>query len=46
MLMNEILTSEYKEFLTEIKNKINSSRLRAALSVNYEVIFLYLYIGQ
>lgn len=36
----------YKTFFTEIKTKVLSSRLRAALVVNQEVIKLYWFIGK
>lgn len=39
-------TSEYKEFIADIKSKVRSSRLRAALAVNLEVIELYWHIGR
>jgi predicted nuclease of restriction endonuclease-like (RecB) superfamily len=37
---------EYLKFLTNIKNKVMTSRLQAALSVNHEVINLYWHIGK
>lgn len=40
------LTKEYKIFLGELKGKIQSARLKAALAVNHEVIELYWYIGR
>jgi len=40
------LTKEYKSFLNELKNKIRSARLRAALAINREVIDLYWHIGK
>lgn len=51
--MNEVLqakeifshSQEYKNFLNNIKTKIRSSRLNAALSVNHELILLYWSIG-
>lgn len=44
---NEILnTKEYAELINELKIKVRSTQLRAALSVNKEVIFLYLEIGK
>lgn len=36
---------EYREFFSQIKNKIRTSRFQAALSVNIEVIKLYWHIG-
>ena len=40
------LTKDYKNFLQEIKGRIKSARLRAALAVNFEVIKFYWEIGQ
>jgi predicted nuclease of restriction endonuclease-like (RecB) superfamily len=41
-----IPAKEYKKFLDEIREKILGARLKAAASVNREVIGLYWYIGQ
>ena len=40
------LTSEYQELLKGLKDKILSSRLKAAQAVNYQVIELYWHIGK
>lgn len=40
------LSKEYKFFLDQLKNKIRSSRLKAALMVNQEVISAYWHIGK
>jgi predicted nuclease of restriction endonuclease-like (RecB) superfamily len=40
------LTKDYKDFLQEIKGRIKSARLRAALAINLEVIKFYWEIGQ
>lgn len=40
------VTKDYKDFLQEIKGRIKSARLRAALAVNFEVIKFYWEIGQ
>jgi len=40
------LNDDYKNFLVEIKNKVRSSRLQAALAANREMIQLYWYIGK
>jgi predicted nuclease of restriction endonuclease-like (RecB) superfamily len=37
---------EYKEFLNEIKNKVRHSRIKAALSVNAELLELYWDMGK
>lgn len=39
------LNKEYEPFLNDLKNKIYSARLKAALAVNRQVIELYWYIG-
>lgn len=43
--MGSLLDNSYDEFLQEIKENIKTSRIRAALSVNQEVIKLYWFIG-
>ena len=40
------LDKEYITLLNDLKNKIYSARLKAALAVNQEVIALYWYIGR
>src|SRR5579872_4484033 len=40
------IDKEYIELLGELKEKIRSAQLRAALAVNHEVISLYWYIGR
>jgi len=40
------LTKEYKSFFNELKTRIRSARLKAALAVNREVIELYWHIGK
>jgi predicted nuclease of restriction endonuclease-like (RecB) superfamily len=40
------LDQEYKHLFTEIKTRIQTSRLQAALAVNREVIRLYWFIGK
>lgn len=45
--MNEsILNSDYKNWLTELKSTIKQSQIKAALSVNTELIKLYWNMGQ
>jgi len=36
---------EYKSLINDLKNQIRGARLKAALSINQEVITLYWYIG-
>ena len=43
--MNNIATTDYLFFLNEIKHDIQTSRIRAHLSVNKELILLYWRIG-
>jgi len=45
---SEILSidKQYKDLLVELKDKIRSSRMQAALAVNKEVIALYWHIGK
>ncbi|WP_341752554.1 MULTISPECIES: YhcG family protein [unclassified Candidatus Tisiphia] len=40
-----IVTTEYKEFLEQLKARVATSRYKAALSVNKELIILYHHIG-
>ena len=40
------ISKDYKQFLQEIKQRIKSARLRAALAVNQEVIKFYWEIGR
>ena len=45
--MNELFTNtEYKKWLNELKAKIKTSQIKAALSVNVELIHLYWEIGK
>lgn len=39
------LDQEYKHLFAEIKNKIQTGRLQAAIAVNQEAIHLYWFIG-
>lgn len=43
--MQEILTQEYANFVGDLKQWVLSSRYKAALSVNQELIALYYHIG-
>lgn len=42
---NDLLSNDYKDLLKTLKEKVATSRYRAALSVNSEMINLYHYIG-
>jgi len=45
-MKNEISTNkEYKEFLTSVKTRIHSAQIKAALTVNKELINLYWELG-
>jgi len=39
--MNKVIDINYKDFITEIKNKIKSSQLKAHIKVNEELLRLY-----
>ena len=41
----QIITQEYKQFLLEIKSKIQSAQLKAHIKVNEEMLKLYWEIG-
>jgi hypothetical protein len=43
--MTKIIAKEYVEFLEQLKEHIATSRYKAALAVNSELILLYHYIG-
>ncbi len=44
--MSEIIsTADYKNFINEIKTKIQQSQIKAAVSVNVEMLKLYWFIG-
>ena len=38
--------SEYKKLLLELKEKVSSSQLKAAIKVNYELLDLYWTLGE
>ena len=38
--------SEYKKLLSELKDKVRSSQLKAAIKVNYELLDLYWTLGE
>lgn len=46
--MNELITrnDEYKKFIREIKSKIKTAQLKAAVKVNYELLDLYWHLGK
>jgi predicted nuclease of restriction endonuclease-like (RecB) superfamily len=44
--MNEVLPSDYQDYLAELKERIRSAQVKAALAVNRELILLYWGIGQ
>ncbi len=45
-LEKELAASGYQEFLVEIKQRIQEAQIRAALSVNRELVLLYWHIGR
>ena len=40
-----IVTIEYKHFLKEVKNRINSARIRVSLAANAELLMFYWELG-
>src|SRR5580693_8764145 len=46
MVSEIVKSSDYAEWLAQLKKDIAESRTRAALAVNHELIFLYWRIGQ
>ena len=44
-MTKNIITGEYNKFLQRLKERVASSRYKAALSVNKELILLYHHIG-
>ncbi len=44
-MIKNIVTKEYQELFSDLKNRVVSSRYKAALSVNKELILLYHHIG-
>lgn len=46
MLKTLVVNQEYIQFVNQLKNHIKSSQIRAALSVNRELIQLYWHIGK
>lgn len=45
-MSSEILIEAYQELLNDLKDRIRNARVRAALSVNRELILLYWQIGK
>lgn len=46
MASTEIIGQEYSQWLAQVKDKIRSSQLKAALKVNREMLSLYWYLGK
>ena len=44
--MNNDLTQEYQHFLHNLKQRIRNAQVKAALSVNRELVLLYWQIGR
>ena len=44
-MVNDIFSKDYKEFLEQVKTRVVTSRYKAALAVNSELILLYHFIG-
>jgi hypothetical protein len=45
-MTGDILTGAYQELLDSLKDRISNARVRAAISVNRELVMLYWQIGQ
>lgn len=45
-MKKEIFSSDYKSFLSEIKSRIASSQIKAAIAVNEELLRLYWDLGE
>lgn len=43
---NQIVPADYDQLLRELKNRIRSSQIKAALAVNRELVLLYWQIGR
>jgi hypothetical protein len=46
MNLNSFDTTEYKQWVNDLKYKIQSAQIKAALSVNREMLYLYWEIGK
>jgi predicted nuclease of restriction endonuclease-like (RecB) superfamily len=44
--MNEILTSDYQQFIEQLKTDIRAAQIKAALSVNRQLVLLYWHVGK
>ena len=45
-MSNQIVPADYKELLRELKNRIRSAQVKAALAINRELVLLYWQIGR
>jgi hypothetical protein len=43
---NQIVPADYEQLLRELKNRILSAQIKAALAVNRELVLLYWQIGR
>ncbi|MFZ4557840.1 MAG: DUF1016 N-terminal domain-containing protein, partial [Pseudanabaena sp.] len=43
---NQIVPADYEQLLRELKNRIRSAQIKAALAVNRELVLLYWQIGR
>ena len=43
---NQIVLADYEQLLRELKNRILSAQIKAALAVNRELVLLYWQIGR
>jgi hypothetical protein len=45
-MSNQIVPADYEQILRELKNRIRSAQIKAALAVNRELVLLYWQIGR
>lgn len=45
-MSNQIIPADYEQLLRELKNRIRSAQIKAALAVNRELVLLYWQIGR
>ena len=45
-MSNQIVPADYEQLLRDLKNRIRSAQIKAALAVNRELVLLYWQIGR
>ncbi|HLM02673.1 MAG TPA: hypothetical protein VK400_16585 [Pyrinomonadaceae bacterium] len=43
--MSELAINDYTDLLEDVKHRVRQAQIKAALSINREIIFLYWQIG-